>query len=214
QLDELRRRVYARDATPEAAGEYAAALALRGATARAVPAAPPASGGDAAAPASPEPAQSTRRSRWTTGAAIAGVVAVAAVAASFSLHPSPTARPSAAGVGSAGVAATALPVPPPVPGPVLATLSSVGASASATLDAKGHTVVLASLCNGDGTVTIRVSGDSTTVLACARGMPALVMVETTKALGRFTVTTTSEGRPHWTLTIGTLYDRVTRRGAG
>jgi hypothetical protein len=39
-------------------------------------------------------------------------------------------------------------------------------------------------------------------------MPALVMVQTTKALGRFTVTTTSEGRPHWTLTIGTLYDEV------
>jgi len=188
-LDELRRRVYARGATPEAAREYADALARR--------VAPPA-GSAAEAPAAPPPvAPPARRPRWAAVAPVVGLAAAAALAAALSVHPP-------AGPRSPARAAETLPSPPPVPGAVLATLSSVGAGTSATLDAKGHTVVLASLCNGDGTVTIRVGGDSTTVLACARGMPALVMVRTTKALGRFTVSTTSEGRPHWALTVGTF----------
>jgi hypothetical protein len=95
-----------------------------------------------------------------------------------------------------------------VPGSVLATLSSIRSSTSARLDAHGYTVVLASLCTGDGTVTIHVSDGSTTVLACSPGMPALAMVQTAKALGSFTVTTTSEGHARWTMTVGALDSAV------
>jgi hypothetical protein len=39
-------------------------------------------------------------------------------------------------------------------------------------------------------------------------MPALAMVQTAKALGSFTVTTTSEGHARWTMTVGALDSAV------
>jgi hypothetical protein len=211
RLDALRRRVYQRGAPPEAAREYAAALALQrttvevrvgraGETARGeAPDVGPTSGIDS--PAVPNRA-------WTSRAGIAGLAGLAVLAAILTPHSTGTAGPSTT-PGGIVVPAAVLPEAPPVPGLVLATLSSVGPSTSGRLDGHGRTVLLASLCDGDGTVSIHVSDGSTTVLACGDGIPALVMVPTAKPLGRFTVTTSSQGHPHWTLTVGTMSDAVT-----
>jgi hypothetical protein len=201
QLDALRRRVYQRGAPPEAAREYAAALAVR-----AVIPAPQVAAVAETGPSEPaqlgEPAGAGRRR--ASGGPLAALLAVVVLAAVLIPHsPGAARRPGPTPMAASASAAAPLEAPS-IPGSVLATLSNVRSRTSARLNAHGYVVILASLCNGDGTVTIHVSDGSTTVLACSAGMPALAMVQTAKALGSFTVTTTSDGHPRWTMTVGAL----------
>src|SRR4051794_1172792 len=147
RLAELRRAVYARDAPPDAAAAYAAALAELART-TAVDGPPP----DGAA-AVPEAAP--RHRRWAAIGAACGVAATLVLGTVLAARPE--ARPAAAPTALPTATTPTRIAPPPVPGPVLATFTSTSGAFGATLDAQGRHVFLAAECAGSGTVTIALS---------------------------------------------------------
>ncbi len=152
-----------------------------------------------------------RHHRWAAVGAAIGVAAtlgLGAVLAGRTADEPQVPRPSV----TAGAAPGAVPVltstplpdiaPPPVPGPVLASFTSTSGAVAAELNAGGHHVLLTAVCGGDGTVSIRLSDGTNTILPCSPGQDGLSMAQSTKPLGRFTVTTSTTGHPLWALTLG------------
>ena len=210
-LAALRRAVYARDAPPDAAEAYAAALAATGGR---VPDAAEGAAGSAPPALDGEVHAHPRHHRWAAVGAASGVAATLVLGAVLAGRTAGTpAAPGSSATTAAPVApvvpvrtSTPLPdiVPPPVPGPVLATFTSTSGSVHAQLDAGRRHVLLTAVCGGDGTVSIRLSDGSSMILTCSPGQDALSMLQSEHPLGRFTVTTGTTGHPLWALTVGVV----------
>ncbi|HEV7622987.1 MAG TPA: hypothetical protein VGO26_02545 [Amnibacterium sp.] len=198
RLAGLRRAVYGPDSTPEAVEAYAVALA-------ALTALPPAPVADRPRPVTagrlPAAPPTHRHHRWVVVGAACGVGAalvLGSVLAARTAPAAPAAPPSSTDTTPVRIE------PPPVPGPVLATFTSTSGAVGVQLDAQGQHVFLAAECGGSGTVTIRLSDGSETVLTCGAGLPPLVLAESPKPLHRFTCTITTTERPVWALTVGVV----------
>jgi hypothetical protein len=94
--------------------------------------------------------------------------------------------------------------PPSVPGLVLARLSSAGSRFTARLDGRGERVVLSGLCNGVGSLTVRLSDGTVLPVECVTGEPVLASRRTRGPLHAFTCTITAIGGPTWAVTVGTV----------
>jgi hypothetical protein len=92
---------------------------------------------------------------------------------------------------------------PPATGTALGTMAG-GPAATARFAAAGHVVTVSVLCEGSGTMTLRIGGEQPTELTCDTATPAFAMLESVAALDRFTLEVVPERTVRWSLAVGAL----------
>jgi hypothetical protein len=145
---------------------------------------------------SPAPARPRRYGRGAAALAAMAGLAVATGAAVSLGHQAPAAGVPRAATGSRLE-------PPAVPGAPIGTLSGPG-STTGLFDASGSRVVVSVSCSGSGTLDLRIDDAPPSVLTCEQGGPALAMLPSPGALGRFTIAVSRAAGVRWSLAVGAL----------